>query len=87
MIVFLASVYIRQEAGGSSEGLPNVRYWLKADIPAYVGLCPLLGVKRTWDLPLRMSAYDPKRTSYVRVGIPVESMTHLSPASCLTLRV
>jgi hypothetical protein len=25
----------------------NVRYWHKADIPAYVDLCPLLGVKRT----------------------------------------
>ena len=26
----------------------NVRYWLLADIPAYVVLCPLLGVKRTF---------------------------------------
>jgi hypothetical protein len=24
-----------------------VCYWHKADIPAYAGLCPLLGVKRT----------------------------------------
>ncbi len=26
---------------------PHVRFWLKADIPAYVVLCPLSGVKRT----------------------------------------
>ena len=25
----------------------NDRFWHEADIPAYVGLCPLLGVKRT----------------------------------------
>jgi len=25
----------------------NVRFWLLADIPAYVDLCPLSGVKRT----------------------------------------
>jgi hypothetical protein len=28
----------------------NVRYWLKADIPAHVVLCPLSGVKRTFKL-------------------------------------
>jgi hypothetical protein len=33
---------------GSSTGIANVRYSLKADIPASVGLCPLLGVKRTF---------------------------------------
>ncbi len=32
---------------GSSTGIANVRLWLLADIPAYVDLCPLLGVKRT----------------------------------------
>jgi len=25
----------------------DVRFWLKADIPSYVDLCPLSGVKRT----------------------------------------
>ena len=25
----------------------DVRFWLLADIPVYVDLCPLLGVKRT----------------------------------------
>jgi hypothetical protein len=29
-------------------GLQNVRYLHKADIPAYLDLCPLLGVKQTF---------------------------------------
>jgi len=40
----------------------NVRFWHKADIPAHEDLCLLSGVKRTWNLSLRMSAFDPKRT-------------------------
>src|SRR5262245_9485711 len=29
--------------------------------------CPLLGVKRTWLVGCKMSAFDPKRTSMVRL--------------------
>jgi len=38
----------------------NVPYWLKADIPAYVDLGPLLGVKRTFpatDFPMLIYEY------------------------------
>jgi hypothetical protein len=35
------------------ESPANVRYWLKADIPAHVDLCPLLGVKRTQNEAVR----------------------------------
>ena len=43
MLRALINVY--QDFGRTSR---NVRYWLLADIPAYVVLCLLSGVKRTF---------------------------------------
>jgi len=34
--------------------------------------CPLLGVKRTWIESALMSAFDPKRTSQLKVGAASE---------------
>jgi len=42
----------------------NVREWPLADIP-YVAFDVAFGVKRTCPIALRMSAFDPKRTSAV----------------------
>ena len=44
----------------------NVRFWLKADIPACADQCPLSGVKRTSGSAFLTSANDPKRTSILR---------------------
>ena len=40
--------------------------------------CPLLGVKRTWIAPHRMSAYDPKRTF-----APQKAMCALAPKATI----
>ena len=43
--------------------LRNVCLWHKADIPSCTAHVRFSGVKRTWLFALRMSAFDPKRTS------------------------
>jgi hypothetical protein len=44
----------------------NVRFWHKADITAVL-IHPLLGVKQTLIEYAAMSAFDPKRTSAMRL--------------------
>jgi len=43
-----SSTGIQMPHCGCYSGTANVSLWHKADIPAYVGLCPLSGVKRTF---------------------------------------